>query len=200
MRIRSFLLVFALLAAATPALAGPPWISIELPANPFDRATRGAFFSVRTYHHGDPMAFQVRAVMEGIVNGERVSRPVTMERTGTLGQWAVKTAPPEDGTWVLVVIGGEGSASATALVDVTQGRVRGVDVPFDMRDGWAIPRAVSAEEIDARLEQLAAGEFDGPLLAKPGHGAGGFPLHLLVLGAAVGLVPVGVIVARRRRK
>ncbi len=199
MRIRSLLLAILFFVIATPAFAGPPWLSIEMPANPFDRATRGAFFSVRTYHHGTPIALQVQAVMEGIVNGERVSRPVTLERTGTLGLWAVKTAPPEDGTWVLVVTGGEGTASVTALVDVTEGRVRGVDVPYDMRDGWAIPRAVSAEEIDARLEQLAAGEFGG-LLAKPGHGAGGFPLHLIVLGAAVGLVPVGVFVARRRRK
>ena len=199
MRVRSILLVFVFLAAAAPALAGPPWLSIEMPANPFDRATRGAFFSVRTYHHGTPIALQVRAVMEGIVDGERVSRPVTLERTGTLGLWAVKTAPPAEGTWVLVVMGGEGEYAVTALVDVMDGRIRGVDVPFVMRDGWAIPRAVNPAEIDARLERLAAVER-GTLLAKPGHAAGGFPLHLIVLGTAVGLVPVGVIVARRRRR
>jgi hypothetical protein len=134
------------------------------------------------------------------VDGERVSRPVAMERTGTLGLWVVKTPPPADGAWVLVVMGGEGEVSVNALVDVVDGRVRGVDVPAVVRDGWSIPRALHPGEVDARLEQLAAGEFEAPLLAKPGHGAGGFPLHLILLGAAVGLVPIGLIAARRRRK
>src|SRR5205814_1954330 len=31
---------------ATPALAGPQWISMELPANPSEQATRGAFLRV----------------------------------------------------------------------------------------------------------------------------------------------------------
>ena len=94
MRIRSLLFVLAFLAAAAPALAGPPWLSIEMPANPHDRGIRSAFLMVRTYHHTTPIALQVRAVLEGIVDGERVSRPVAMQRTGTLGLWAVTTAPP----------------------------------------------------------------------------------------------------------
>ncbi len=199
MRVRPIAIALFLFATAAPALAGPPWLSIEMPANPFDRATQGAFFSVRTYHHGTPIALQVRAVMEGIVDGRRVSRPVTMERTGTLGLWAVKTAPPAEGIWVVVVMGGEGEYGVTALVDVAGGRVRGVDVPHEMRDGWAIPRAVAPSEIDARLRQLASAE-PSALLAKPGHGPGGFPLELILLGAAVGLVPVGLFAARRVRR
>ena len=41
------------LLATTPAFAGPPWISIEIPANPYNSTTRGAFCLVRVYHHGD---------------------------------------------------------------------------------------------------------------------------------------------------
>src|SRR5690606_14581273 len=45
---RAALLPAALvLALATPALAGPPWISIEYPANPLDPATRGALMVIR---------------------------------------------------------------------------------------------------------------------------------------------------------
>jgi len=204
MNLRSLVFGCALFAAlASPALAGPPWVSIETPANPFDRATRGAFFVVRTYHHGTPIALQVRGMLEGIVDGERVSRPVTLERTGTIGLWAVKTAPPADGAWVLVVLAGDGDYAATALVDVAGGRIRGIEVPFRMQDGWAIPRAVAPAEIETRLQQLAAASGPEVLLAKPGHGSGqgsGFPLELLLLGAAVGLVPVGAIVVRRRRR
>ena len=40
-----------LLAATSIALAGPPWISIEYPANALDKETRGALALVRIYHH-----------------------------------------------------------------------------------------------------------------------------------------------------
>ena len=51
---RTLLHSFALAAvltvsASSSALAGPPWISIEYPANPFDATSRGAFLTVRTY-------------------------------------------------------------------------------------------------------------------------------------------------------
>ena len=52
--LRTFALVTALtLTAFSSALAGPPWIAIEYPANPFDRTSRDAFLTVRTYHHGE---------------------------------------------------------------------------------------------------------------------------------------------------
>jgi hypothetical protein len=183
--------------AAVPVLAGPPWVSVEIPANPFDRGTRDAFFIIRTYHHGTPIALQVRGTMEGIVDGERVSRPLAIERTGTLGLWAVKTAPPSDGAWVVVVFAGEGHYSATALVDVTEGAVRGIEVPRRLDGEVPIPRAVAPAEVDARLEALAMGETR-VLLAKPGHGVD--PLALTLLGAALGLVPVAALVIRRGRR
>jgi len=73
-RMRSFgvaTVLSALLAA--PALAGPPWISIELPANPYDQATRGAFLLVHAFHHGQPVGYLLTGTAEGIVNGERRS-------------------------------------------------------------------------------------------------------------------------------
>ena len=33
------------------ALIGPPWISIEYPANPLDPSTRGGYLLVHTFHH-----------------------------------------------------------------------------------------------------------------------------------------------------
>ena len=44
------------LSVSSTALAGPPWIAIEYPANPFDQATRGGYLTVRTYHHGEIMS------------------------------------------------------------------------------------------------------------------------------------------------
>lgn len=52
-------------AFATVALSGPPWIAIEYPVNPHDPNTRGAFMTVRTYHHGDLTGFEISGTAEG---------------------------------------------------------------------------------------------------------------------------------------
>ena len=50
----------ALLAmTATPRYAGPLWISIELPGNPFDQTAKDAFLVVHAFHHGEPVAYPV---------------------------------------------------------------------------------------------------------------------------------------------
>ena len=54
---RLLLVTLASFVVAGLAAAGPPWIAIEYPANPHDPNTRGAFLTVRTYHHGDLMSY-----------------------------------------------------------------------------------------------------------------------------------------------
>ena len=72
--LRSLALVTALtLTAFSSAHAGPPWIAIEYPANPFDQATRGGFLTVRTYHHGQITAKTLTGTAEGVINGKRES-------------------------------------------------------------------------------------------------------------------------------
>jgi len=81
-RIRCFGLAAALSAfLAAPALAGPPWISIELPVNPYDESTRGAFLLVHEFHHGTPVSYIVTGTAEGIVNGERRSIKLEFSET-----------------------------------------------------------------------------------------------------------------------
>src|SRR5207249_6556491 len=102
-RIRSLGLA-ALVSAlvATPALAGPPWISIELPANPYDQATRGAFLLVHAFHHGTPTGFLVTGTAEGIVGGERRSIKLEFSETSRDGVYALKRMWPTEGGWTLV--------------------------------------------------------------------------------------------------
>ena len=52
-------------------MAGPPWISIEYPPSPYDRATRDAFLLVHAYHHATPADFPVSGRAEGVVDGKR---------------------------------------------------------------------------------------------------------------------------------
>lgn len=159
-RTRSLALAAALVVvAATPALAGPPWMSIEYPANPHDRATRGAFLTIRTYHHGEQLDFAaVVGTAEGIVNGRRVSQSLEIASAGAPGRYIVRWTKPAEGTWTLVIRGQEqrrGETNITAMVDVgDDGSVAAVRIPSDRnREGWNIPRAVSASEVDGHLRR-----------------------------------------------
>lgn len=186
-----------LLTLATTALAGPPWLSIELPANPYDRLTRGAIALVRTYHHGGPIQLQVRATAEGLIDGERVSLPLDLVPASATGLYALRGELPDDGAWVLVVRGGSEGSQVTAIVEVgPDGTLRAVDVPTRGEDP-PIPLGVTAEDIDARLRSLAAGgpTGGGVVVAKAGQGSGPWP----VVGLTVlGLAGAGIWRSRRR--
>lgn len=143
-------LVFAGVVAA-----GPPWIAIEYPANPFDAGTRGAFLTVRTYHHGDLMAFDISGTAEGLVNGKRQSVRLDIRRLPQAGMYAVRWQKPAQGTWALLIsTTRDGSFMASALVSIDgTGRVAGVTVPSNTIENgrWVVPRKVASAELDALL-------------------------------------------------
>lgn len=143
---------------AAPALAGPPWISIELPVNPYDRSMRGAFLLVHAFHHGTPMGFLVTGTAEGIVNGERRSIKLEFGETARAGVFALKRMWPEEGTWTLVIRVNQGpDDAATAVVDLgPDGEVASIRVPTTQRGDWMVPATVSLSEVDAALRARAA--------------------------------------------
>ena len=158
-RMRSFgvaTVLSALLAA--PALAGPPWISIELPANPYDQATRGAFLLVHAFHHGQPVAYLLTGTAEGIVNGERRSIKLEFSETTRDGVYALKRMWPSDGVWTLVIKANQGpDDAATAVIELgAEGEVASIRVPVMQRGQWTVPAPVSLGEIDAALKARAA--------------------------------------------
>ena len=154
--LRSFALVSALtLTAFSAANAGPPWIAIEYPANPFDRTSRDAFLTVRTYHHGDLMARTVTGTAEGVVNGKRQSMRLDIRPGSQPGVYAVRWQRPAVGRWVLVISSGSaGVTDATAGVEISpSGGIAGVTVPTRaIGGGWISPRPVAAAEIDGLLQ------------------------------------------------
>jgi hypothetical protein len=157
--IRSFAalaLASALLAA--PALAGPPWISIELPPNPYDQSMRGAFLLVHAFHHQTPVGYIVTGTAEGIVNGERRSIKLEFSETSRDGVFALKRSWPTDGTWTLVITAHSGPEDdASAVVDLgPDGAVAAVRVPTMQRGAWTVPAPVSLADVDASLRARAA--------------------------------------------
>lgn len=142
---------------AAPALAGPPWISIELPANPYDQATRGAYLVVHAFHHGVPVAFPVTGTAEGIVNGERRSIELRFTSTAHTGEYALRRMWPAAGTWTLVISVSQGTSDkATAVIEIgPDGQVAAVTVPTHRRGDWVIPSPVAMSDIDAALRARA---------------------------------------------
>jgi hypothetical protein len=142
--------------ALTAAIAGPPWIAVEYPANPHDPNTRGAFCTIRTYHHGDLMAYEVTGTAEGLVNGKRESVRLDIRRLPQAGMYAVRWNKPAQGNWALVIsTARDGHFMASALIDVdARGRVASVTVPGKPIEGgrWTMPVQVASGELDALLK------------------------------------------------
>ncbi len=164
MKTRLLMPLVALLVVATPLLAGPPWISIELPPNPFDRASRGAFVLVRALHHagegGDPVVG--RAV--GIVDGQRRSVKLAFERTTRPGVFALKNTWGDRGEWTLVITNeqhGHGGMAAEVMVRVSGGRVIGVEAatqPSRYPEIPLEPRRFTDAEVEASLRTRSGGD------------------------------------------
>ncbi len=146
---------------AGSAFAGPPWISIEYPANPFDGASRNAFLIVHSYHHQTQIAAELVGTAEGLVGSTRRSVRLRFDSTSRTGVYALRKQWPADGTWMLVIsTSSHEGMGATALVDLAaDGGISAVRVPTTMREGWAIPKVVRAAEIDAALRRRANSEL-----------------------------------------
>lgn len=143
--------------AVTPApddIPGPPWISVEYPANPHHADTRGAIALVHTYHHGSARQFPVTGRAVGIVDGRRVTAPLDIRATYRPGVYAVRGNLPE-GAWVLAVDMDDRDASALVALD-RAGDVTAVRVPGTDRDGWRIPHTATTADIDRLLRTTVA--------------------------------------------
>ncbi len=157
MRIRpaGFVIALALAAiTAAPATAGPPWIAVEYPANPLHPDSRGAILLVHTFHHGNAADFPLVGYAEGMVDGERVRRELTITPTYRSGVHAVR-GDLEGGTaWVLVLTmtDTETRVMESMLVALNGDRaLTAVDIPFATSNEWSEPRAATAEQIDRFL-------------------------------------------------
>jgi hypothetical protein len=138
---------------ALAALVGPPWISIEYPANPLDQSTRGGYLLVHTFHHQTAVQQSISGEAITWENGRK--RAVTLRFTATSRTGVYKLDKQwSDGTpYVLrITAGGHGDegGGATALVSVDrQGVVSKVEVPTDPYRDFRVPRAPTEADLSA---------------------------------------------------
>lgn len=146
------------LSARTAVVAGPPWISIETPVNPYDASTKDAYLLVHAFHHGTPTSVPVSGTAEGMVNGERRTVALQFTPTSREGAFALKKQWGDAGVWTLVITVHQHEGDvAQALVEIgTDGEVTRVQVPTRVGErNFKFPRQLSAQDIDAALRLRA---------------------------------------------
>lgn len=150
----------AILALAL--VVGPPWISIEYPANPLDPTTRGGYLLVHSFHHQAAAQAQIAGEAVTWENGQRRAIPLRFESTSRPGVYKLAKQWTDGVPYVLVITAGEGEhGSATALVSVTAaGLVAKVEVPSEPYRDFRVPRAPRDGEVAAAF-RAAGGQPQG---------------------------------------
>jgi hypothetical protein len=167
-----------LVTATTPAFAGAPWISIEIPANGLNKLTRDAFCLIRVYSHENPAYYPVTVTAEGLVDGVRRSITLKATETGMPGVYAVRYTPEKNGTWMVVgrVGGTPEEPWATVIVPVNrEGQIFNARVPARRNGEALVPVRVSAADVDTMLRAQVAAITPG------GRALAGLPLLGLLL-------------------
>jgi hypothetical protein len=175
-------------AFAAPALAGPPWISVEFRAMPLG-ANRDGYLVLRTFHHAEAVGYPLTGTAEGVVGGRRTSIPLRFEVLADEAGVFVVTRVWSDGTpWVLNVAldAGQHFGAGVVIGIGPSGLPAFVRFPRTM-DG--ITRPATAREVDTLLQALATGR-EPPQLARAGLGE--FMARNPGIASRMGVLALGV--------
>lgn len=137
------------------AYFGGPWISVETPVNPFDSSTRGALLLVHTFHHGTPEDMAMTGKAEGLVDGQRRTVTVSVDKSSRTGTYSVHRQWGDKGIWTVLVSATptEHTTTIQAVVEVgADGEIGRVSVP---RTAQGIPRLLSVAEVEQGLRGRA---------------------------------------------
>jgi hypothetical protein len=150
----------ALLASSAALLLGPPSIRVEAVTSPGTAPIKDAVFIVTARHHGEVAGFTVTGRAEGLVDGKRITRPLTLAPVpNNPGVFGVTRQWDAGRPWVLVFSidepdhGDHGWAEAAVRV-AAGGKVLGIDYPIGKWDATPWPRRIAAAEIDAALAAM----------------------------------------------
>jgi len=146
----------ALALVATPLLAGPPWITVELPPNPFDRASKGAFLLVHVFHHNGESGDPVTGRAVGVVDGQQRTITLKFSPTSRPGVYALQPMWGDRGEWSVVLTHAQDHGDAAeVMVKVSNNRVIGVEAATRKSRFAELsvePRRFTEAEIAASLE------------------------------------------------
>ena len=148
---KSLAIALACAALTTTAAKGPPWVSIEM------RPQGGGTLIARTFHHGTPVAIPLTGTAEGMVNGRRVSVPLSFEQDTSSNAFVIPRTWANEGVWVLNIgtSGDNHDFAAGVVVGLDRlGQVAFIRFP---RGRFGSSRPATAGEVTAMLRALDAG-------------------------------------------
>lgn len=140
-------------SSSTRVLRWPPWLSIESPVNPWDPASRGVAFYVRTMlREGVPNASELTGTAYGLVDGKRQTVPLEFGTTNRPGVFSVRRSWTAEGAWVLRI----SLMTTSALLTLDrEGNVASVRIPTERVHDDVLPRQVAQREIDSTLAEIS---------------------------------------------
>ena len=157
-------LVLSLGWSPTPTPAGPPFISLEAPANPMDPATRDAAFVVHAYHHDRTAGFPVSGTAEGLVDGRRRTIELDVRETSRAGVYAVRPNWPDEGHWVIKMTTNRDDSPVTLIAELGPNGGLGEEPFFGGRTTSlalssirVVTERVTDERVDTALRAMANG-------------------------------------------
>lgn len=130
------------LGSAVALSGGGFWISLNNPAASSDPQAKGSLVMVRSEGCADPGKSVITGTAEGLVNGRRQSVPLKLVPLSQPGVYVVKREWPEEGAWVLTLVGTYMGHNRTALVRI------GPD-GFERKSIKMFPRLLTKEELES---------------------------------------------------
>lgn len=129
-----------------PVFGGGAWLSFSDPAIAADPLAAGALttFQLGLWQRGKTEFTKLTVTAEGLVDGKRVSIPLTVEKLSAQAARAVFWKPPSEGTWALALeIHAEGFQNPNgrefvmaAAVKVGPDGVKEQLIPLNWSVGW----------------------------------------------------------------
>lgn len=153
---------FVAVSLLVAAVIGPPHIRVEQVTDAKYAPTPGAVLLVVGDHHQDSNKPAVTGRAEGLRDGRRVSKPVTLTATSTKGRFGATRQWDAGSPWLLVFTvdqgdhGDFGAAESVVKVDAA-GKIVAIEYPKQRNArGDQYGRRATPAEIDASLTTLAA--------------------------------------------
>ena len=143
------LLIVACVAATT---TGGFQLRVDVPQDDSD-----VVLLVRTYRCHQPEKAKVSGTAEGLVDGQRVSVPITL-KTVDKGVYSVERQWPDKGAWVLAFSGsyaGHHTSTVVTLDDQGKVAVRETERGTEL-DARILPRKLKSTDVERALQRITA--------------------------------------------
>lgn len=143
--------VLLIITCAAAAVAGGFQLRVEVPQDDSD-----VVVLVRTYRCHKPEKAKVTGTAEGLVDGQRVSVPITL-KTVKKGVYSVERQWSAQGSWVLTFSGSYAGHHTSTVVTLDDGKVALRETERGMElDARYLPRKLKSSDVERALQRITA--------------------------------------------